>query len=387
MGAVTPLGIGVGALWDGWIAGRVAIEDGRGHCDDFTPEELISPRDAHRMDRFCQFAIVAAAEAAAQAGLDEAGYAPERTGCIIGTGIGGMNSLDEAVAAYANGEGVISPLAATRTMPNAAAAHVAIRQVARGPVFAPVSACAAGAHAVGLAARMIQYGEADVVVCGGSEAQLTPVIAGGMDSMGATSPTGRSLPFDVRRDGCVLSEAAGVLILEDAEAAAARGATVLGEVIGFGQTNDAGHISAPQPDGSAAAAAMRAAMRDAQIGPEDVDYVNAHGTATARNDSAETLAVKLALGDDAAAVPISSLKSSIGHPMGAAGAVEAIATVRALQERIAPPTLSLEEPDPELDLDYVPMVPRELVIRHGRPIALSNAFGFGGHNAVLAFAA
>jgi len=387
MGAVTPLGIGVAALWEGWIAGHVALEGGAGRCDAFDRGSAVSARDAHRLDRFSQLAIVAAAEAIEQAALGEGPYAAERTGCVVGTGIGGTSTIEAEAAAVATGGRAVSPLTIPRAMGNAAGAQIAMRHGLRGPAFTPVSACAAGAHAIGLAARMIRHDEADAVVCGGSEAPLTDVIGPAMAAMGAASPTGRCLPFDARRDGCVVAEGAGILVLEEAGMAAARGASILGEVLGFGQTNDARHLTAPEPDGSAAAAAMAAALRDGGLEPEDVDYVNAHGTATPLNDLAETRAIKRALGERAGAVPVSSLKSAIGHLIGAAGAVEAIATIRALRERVAPPTLSLDEPDPELDLDYVPNEARALGVSRGRPVALSNAFGFGGHNAVLALAA
>jgi 3-oxoacyl-[acyl-carrier-protein] synthase II len=250
-----------------------------------------------------------------------------------------------------------------------------------------VSACAAGAQAIGAAARMIRAGEADAVVTGGGEAALTPLSWAAFASLDALSETGISRPFDRRRDGFVMGEGAGVLVLEDGEAAEARGARILGELLGYGATADAHHITAPEPEGRGAAKAIQRALRDAGLLPENIDYVNAHGTSTPLNDRAETAALKAALGEHAANVPISSTKSAIGHLLGAAGAVEAIATVLALQERVAPPTLGLEEPDEGLDLDYVPGEARELVARGngdaGRLVALSNAFGFGGHNAVL----
>jgi 3-oxoacyl-[acyl-carrier-protein] synthase II len=263
-----------------------------------------------------------------------------------------------------------------------------MRHDLRGQVFGLVSACAAGSHAIGAATRMIQCGDAEAVVTGGAEATLTPLAIASFAAMDATSTSGISRPFDARRDGFVMGEGAGVLVLESAESAQARGARILGEVLGYGATSDAHHITAPEPDGRGAADAIRRALRDADLTPADVDYVNAHGTSTPLNDRAETKAIKAALGADAARVPVSSTKSAIGHLLGAAGAVEAIATILALRDRIAPPTLGYEEVEEGLDLDYVPATARPLAARSngsaGKPaVALSNSFGFGGHNAVL----
>jgi 3-oxoacyl-[acyl-carrier-protein] synthase II len=265
---------------------------------------------------------------------------------------------------------------------------VAMRHGLRGQTFSVGSACAAGSHAIGVATRMIQAGDAAAVVAGGAEATLTPLATAAFAAMEATSKTGVSRPFDARRDGFVMGEGAGVLVLEDAESAEARGAHVLGEVLGYAATSDAHHLTAPDPEGRGAADAIRRALGDADVPPEDVDYVNAHGTSTQLNDRAETEALKAALGEHALRVPVSSLKSAIGHLLGAAGAVEAIATVLALGERIAPPTLGYGQPDEGMDLDYVPDGARPLAERpngNGRSpaIALSNSFGFGGHNAVL----
>jgi 3-oxoacyl-[acyl-carrier-protein] synthase II len=257
-----------------------------------------------------------------------------------------------------------------------------------GPTFGVVSACAAGANSIGTAMRLIQYGDADAVVTGGGEAALTPLSRAAFGSLDALSESGISRPFDRRRDGFVMGEGAGVLVLEDRERAEARGAEILGELLGYGATADAHHLTAPEPQGRGATKAIQQALLDAELLPEDVDYVNAHGTSTPLNDRAETFAIKAALGEHAANVPVSSTKSAIGHLLGAAGAVEAIATVLALRDSVAPPTLGLEEPEEDLDLDYVPGVARELVSRGtngsaGRLVGLSNAFGFGGHNAVL----
>jgi 3-oxoacyl-[acyl-carrier-protein] synthase II len=271
-------------------------------------------------------------------------------------------------------------------MPNAAAAAVSMKHGLQGQMYGIVSACASGAHAVGSALRMIQYGDADAVVVGGAEATLTVFGFACFNSMQALSPTGISRPFDLRRDGFVMGEGAGVLVLEEAEAAAARGAAVLGEVAGYGSTSDAHHLTAPEPTGGPASRAIELALADAGVTPDGVDYVNAHGTSTQLNDAAETKALKRALGPDAKRIPISSTKSAIGHLLGAAGAVESVATVQTLAARLIPPTLGYEVPDPELDLDYVPGRARELALDNGRPpVAISNSFAFGGHNVSLVF--
>jgi 3-oxoacyl-[acyl-carrier-protein] synthase II len=269
-------------------------------------------------------------------------------------------------------------------MGNAAPGVLAMRHNLRGPSFGVVSACAAGAHSIGSAARMIQAGDADAVVTGGSEAALTPLARAAFAALDAVSDTGTSRPFDARRDGFVMGEGAGILVLEDEDRARERGARILGRIRGYGATSDAFHLTAPDNEGRGAAAAIVAALRDAGIEPADVDYVNAHGTSTPLNDRAETAAIKAALGERAMTVPVSSTKSSIGHLLGAAGAVEAVATVLALRDRVAPPTLGLTEPDEELDLDYVPERARRLDVPDDRrAVGVSNAFGFGGHNAVL----
>ena len=271
-------------------------------------------------------------------------------------------------------------------MPNAAAAAVSMRHALRGQSYGVVSACASGGHALGSALRMIQYGDADAVVCGGAEATLTEFGFACFNSLQALSPTGMSRPFDLRRDGFVMGEGAGMLVLEEADAAAARGATVLGELVGYGSTSDAYHLTAPEPDGGPASRAIELALADAGATPAEVDYVNAHGTSTQLNDAAETVALKRALGEDARRVPISSTKSAIGHLLGAAGAVEAVATLRTLITGLIAPTLGYEVPDPELDLDYVPGEARPLVTGNGHPpLAISNSFAFGGHNVALAF--
>jgi 3-oxoacyl-[acyl-carrier-protein] synthase II len=281
----------------------------------------------------------------------------------------------------------MSPLGIPAQMSNAAAAAISMKYGIKGQAFAVASACSSGAHAIGSALRMIQYGDADAVVVGGSEATLTTFGFGSFNAMQALSPTGISRPFDARRDGFVMGEGAAVLVLEEASVAEARGARILGEVAGYASTSDAYHLTAPEPSGEAAKRAIELAMSDAGVGPDEVDYINAHGTSTQLNDAAETAAIKRALGEERAhKVPVSSLKSATGHLLGAAGAAEAVATVKTLLTRVIPPTLGYEVPDPECDLDYVPGEARPLVMSNGRPpVALSNSFAFGGHNVALVF--
>jgi 3-oxoacyl-[acyl-carrier-protein] synthase II len=386
VGAITPLGAGAGVLFERWAAGELGIRDGEAPCADFEPTDHFSIKEARRADRFTQFALASAQEALAQAGwIDDVPYAPGRTGCIIGTGIGGLQTLETNFGLlHDKGPEMVGPLAVPLMMGNAGSAAVAMRYDLRGPVFGVVSACAAGANAIAAATRTIQVGDADAMVTGGSEAGLTPLARAAFAALDATSTSGISRPFDARRDGFIMGEGAGVLVLEDGERARARGATILATVRGVGQSSDAHHLTAPRADGSGAAAAMLAALADAGLEPADVDYVNAHGTSTPLNDRSETYAIKLALGERAGEIPVSSAKSSIGHLLGAAGAVEAIATIEALRRRLVPPTLGLEQPDEGLDLDYVPGSARALDVPDGRkPVGVSNSLGFGGHNAVL----
>lgn len=390
IGAVTPLGVGAQTLHDRWAQGVVGIVDGFGRSTDFQPGEHLSVKEARRLDRFSQFAVVAAGEALAQAGwiggLRETGYDPYRVGCVIASGIGGQATIEAQLEVMRErGPRQVSPLGVPQYMPNAAAAAVTMKHGLRGQSFQVGSACASGAHGVGVALRMIQYGDADAVVCGGTEATLTEFAAASFRNMQALSESGVSRPFDLRRDGFVMGEGAGVLILEEAEAAGARGATVLAEIAGYGSTTDAHHLTAPEPSGAPAARAIELAMADAGTGPAEIDYINAHGTSTELNDAAETAAIKRALGEEARRIPVSSTKSAVGHLLGAAGAVEAVATVRTLLTGVVAPTLGYEVPDPELDLDYVPGESRPLITGNGRPaLALSNSFAFGGHNVTLA---
>jgi 3-oxoacyl-[acyl-carrier-protein] synthase II len=386
VGAVTPLGVGARALHERWTSGACAIRDGEAPCADFDVTDHMTSKEARRADRSTQLAIAAGDEALADAGWDEGlPYDPDLIGCILGTGIGGIATLEGNHDSLRDkGAASVSPLAIPLMMSNAGSAALSLRHDLRGPVFSAVSACAAASHAIGTALRMIQHGEADAMVTGGSEAPLTPLSRAAFKRMNAISPTGVSRPFDARRDGFVMGEGAGVLVLEAGDAARARGARILGTLRGYGASGDAHHITAPHKEGRGGARAMSVALSDSGLTAEDVDYVNAHGTSTQLNDRAETLALKAALGDRATQIPISSTKSAIGHLLGAAGAVEAVATVLALRDRIAPPTIGWEEPDEGMDLDYVPGTAKPLEMSNGRPpIALSNSFGFGGHNATL----
>jgi 3-oxoacyl-[acyl-carrier-protein] synthase II len=388
LGSVSPLGVGARTLYDGWSAGETNFEDSLAPCSDFDPNEYMSSKDVRRSDRFLQLVVGACREALDHAGWDdEPPYDPGRIGCVIGTGIGGMETLEgQHDVLRDQGPERVSPLAVPLMMANAGTAGLAMRYGLRGPTMTTVSACAAGTDGIGAAMKLIRSGDVDAAVTGGTEAALTPLSRAAFTAMDAISDSGISRPFDARRDGFIMGEGAGVLVIEEAEAAEARGATVLGEVLGYGASADAHHITAPEPDGRGAARAIKLALEDAGVGPDDIDYVNAHGTSTPLNDRAETHALKEALGEERAkAIPTSSTKSAIGHLLGAAGGVEAVATVLALSEGKAPPTLGYEEPEEGLDLDYVPDGPRDIG-NGGRLIALSNSFGFGGHNGVLVLA-
>jgi 3-oxoacyl-[acyl-carrier-protein] synthase II len=385
VGAVTPLGVGAHTLHERWSAGRSGIEDGFGRCSEFEPKEHLSVKEIRRSDRFTQLALVAAQEAIDDAGWDDGPPVDRaRAASLVGTGIGGIGTLEEQhLVLQEKGAERISSLAIPLLMANAASGVLAMKHGLQGQSFGTVSACAAGAHAIGTAVRAIAYGDADVCVTGGSESSLTPLATAAFDRMDAMSESGISRPFDKRRDGFIMGEGAGILILEEEEVARERGARILGRVIGYGATSDAHHLTAPEPHGKGAARAIELALQDADVEPSDVVYINAHGTSTPLNDRAETEAIKATFGDHAAKVPVSSTKSTIGHLLGAAGAVEAIATLLALRDRVAPPTLNYEEEDEGLDLDYVPNEARPLQNGDARAIAISNSFGFGGHNAVL----
>jgi 3-oxoacyl-[acyl-carrier-protein] synthase II len=385
VGAVTPLGVGARTLHERWSAGVVGIADGKGAATEFEPTEHLTVKEVRRADRFTQFALVSGDEALAEAGWsEELPYEGDRIATILGTGIGGIGTLERGKEILIeSGPKKVPPLSVPLMMSNAAAAAVSMRFKLLGPCHGIVSACSGGADAIGAAKMMIESGHADAVVTGGSEAALTPLSNAAFSALDALSESGISRPFDKDRDGFVMGEGGAILILEERSKAEARGAKILGTLRGYGASADAYHLTAPDKDGGGPSRAMKRAMEDAGITPEDVVYVNAHGTSTALNDAAETKALKLALGERAHQIPISSLKSSIGHLLGAAGAVEAVATVLALRDRIAPPTLGLQNPGEGLDLDYVPGSAKPLDIGDQRAIALSSSFGFGGHNAVL----
>jgi 3-oxoacyl-[acyl-carrier-protein] synthase II len=388
VGAITPLGIGADALYGGWTAGRSGIVDGEGACRDFVATDHLTRKEARRADRSSQLLLAAADEALLQAGWGAPGagelpYAPERIGSIIGSGIGGFITLTQNHEALLQGKPV-SPLAIPLLMANGPTGQVALRHGLLGPSWGTVSACAAGAHAIGSGLRELRAGTVDAVVVGGTEAALVGLARAGFSAMDALSPTGQSRPFHRDRDGFVLAEGAAALVVEREDLAKERGATILGYLEGTGSSQDAHHLTAPTPDGSGASRAVIQAMADAGIAVEDVDYINAHGTGTPLNDRAETGAMQIALGDHLRTTPISGLKSAIGHTLGAAGAIEAVATVLALRDRVAPPTLNLDVPDPELDLLHVVGDPAPLRDTPGRGLhALSTSFGFGGHNACL----
>jgi len=397
MGAVTPLGIGVDPTWEGMRAGRSGITNITlfdatdftsriaGEVSDFDPTLWIEAREVRHTDRFVHFAMAAAAMAVEDSGIDFAAADGDRAGVLIGSGIGGTWTWEQQHRnLLEKGPRRISPFFIPMLIMDMAAGRVAMRYGAKGPNLAITSACATSAHSLGEAAEIIRRGDADIMIAGGAEAAVSPLALGGFCSLRALSrrnddPTRASRPFDRDRDGFVMAEGAGIVLLELLDDAKKRGARIYGEILGYGATADAYHITDPQPDGEGMIASMRAALRDARISPEDIDYVNTHGTSTVVGDLAETKALKRVFGDRAYKLPISSTKSVTGHLLGAGGAVEAIACLCAMRDNIAPPTINLDNPDPECDLDYVPNVAREVPIR----TSMSNSFGFGGHNATL----
>jgi 3-oxoacyl-[acyl-carrier-protein] synthase II len=381
-GVVSSIGEGADAFFEALLGKRSGIADGVGACTEFDPESAMSAKEARRADRYTQLAVAAAQQAAEEAGVPGDGLEPDRLGIIVGTGVGGLTTLERETRNFiADGERAVSPHLVPMMMPNAAAGTIAMRFGATGPGFSVASACATGGHAIGEALRMIARGEADVVLAGGTEAALTPVCIAAFRRMGALSREGVSRPFDVRRDGFVMGEGAGVLVLERADHARARGATVFARIAGYGASNDAYHITQPDTEGRGATKAMRATLGDADVAPGDVGYINAHGTGTPYNDKIETAAIKAVFNGSSTPPPVSSSKSAIGHLLGAAGAVEAIVCVEAVRRGVLPPTLNYQDPDPDCDLDYVPEGPREAP---DLEVALSNSFGFGGQNACLA---
>ena len=380
-GVVTSLGEGADAFFDSLAAGESGIVDGISRALGFDAERYLDPRVARRVDRFAQLAIAAADQAALEADLAECD--PDRVAVIIGTGVGGLITLQENCESFLErGERGVSPNFVPMMMPNAAAGMVAIRLGVHGPGFSVASACATGAHAIGEGMRMIERGAADVVVAGGSEAALTTLCIAAFRRMGALSVDGVSRPFDARRDGFVMGEGAAVLILEREEHARDRGAAVFARIAGYGASNDAFDMVQPDEDGAGALRAMRAALADAGAVPGDVGFISAHGTGTPINDRVESRAIRELFGTDAP--PVSSTKSAIGHLLGAAGSTEALVCVEALRRKLLPPTINYEEPDPDCDLDYLVEGARAAP---GVSLALSNSFGFGGQNACLAIAA
>ena len=380
-GVVTSLGEGADAFFESLAAGASGIVDGESRALHFDPERYMDPRVARRTDRFAQFGVAAADQAAAEAGLSDCD--PGRIAVILGTGVGGLITLQEQCESFlARGERGVSPNFVPMMMPNAAAGAVAIRLGLHGPGFSVASACATGAHAIGEGMRMIERGSADIVVAGGAEAAMTTLCIAAFRRMGALSTAGVSRPFDARRDGFVMGEGSGVLILEREEHAAARGATVYGRIVGYGASNDAFDMVQPDEFGTGALIAMRAALEDAGVTPDHVGFISAHGTGTPINDRVESIVIRECFGPGAP--PISSTKSAIGHLLGAAGSTEALVCIEALRRGILPPTINYSEPDPDCDLDYLVDGAREAPdVR----LALSNSFGFGGQNACLAIAA
>jgi 3-oxoacyl-[acyl-carrier-protein] synthase II len=356
-----------------------------GEVKNFNPEGVIDARTTRRLDRFAQFALVASDLAVRDSGIDFSKEDPFRCGVIIGSGIGGLNEFEEQHSRYIDGgPGRISPFVIPKMIPNAAAGNVSMHFGLCGPNTAISTACASAAHALGDAMRAIQWGHADVMLAGGSEAVITPMGLGGFTAMKALSmrnddPKRASRPFDKDRDGFVLSEGAGIVVLEELERARKRGAPVYAELLGVGSTADAHHITAPHPGGLGAGQAMRVALKDAKLNPEDIQYVNAHGTSTELGDSAETKAMKDVFGPHAFKLAISSTKSMLGHLLGASGGVELIACALTIKHSVVHPTINLQTPDPVCDLDYVPNEAREMRVRR----AMSNSFGFGGHNCTL----
>ncbi len=399
IGIVCPVGNGREAAWQAIKAGRSGIASITrvdasglattfgGEVVEFDPVVVLGRKEARRSDRFAQFAVAAAREALEQADLAIDNANADRVGALIGTGMGGIETLEQgATTLLQEGPARLGPFFVPMFLPNMASGTVAIAVGARGPNFAPTSACASSAHAIGEAAAIIRRGLADVMLAGGGEAPVTRLGVAGFNAMGALStrnddPAAASRPFDAERDGFVLAEGGAVLLLESAAHATDRGAAVLGELLGYGTTDDANHMVQPAPGGSGAARAMRAALADAGLAAEQIDYVNAHGTSTQLNEKLETQALKAVFGDHAYKVPISSTKSMTGHLLGAAGALEAAFCLLAMADGCIPPSINQRTPDPECDLDYVPNVARDAVLAH----VMSNSMGFGGHNVSLIF--
>jgi 3-oxoacyl-[acyl-carrier-protein] synthase II len=403
-GLITALGTGTEKNWQALLAGRSGIapitrfEVGKidtrfaGEVKDFQPEQFIDKREVRRMDLFAQYALAATEMAIKESGLPIGsdaphGYAPEKVGVIVGSGIGGLSSLEEQHRkGLEKGFDRLSPFFIIQMITNMAPGLISIRYGCKGPNWSPVSACATSAHSIGEAWKSIRLGETDAVIAGGSEAAITPLGMGGFSVMKAMStrnedPAGASRPFDKERDGFVLGEGAGIVVLEELEHAKKRGANILAELVGYGANSDAHHVTAPAPEGEGAARCMRLALASAGMNPEDVGYINAHGTSTPLNDLHETQAIKTVFGAHARKLAVSSTKSMTGHMLGAAGGAETVISVLALRRGVLPPTINSTTPDPECDLDYVPNQAREQRV----DAVMSNSFGFGGTNTVLVF--
>ena len=399
LGAITPIGNDVSSYWEGLstarngVAGITLFDASRHACrfaaevKNFDPSGWLEPKESKRWDRFCQFGVIAAKQAVAHAGLTIDESNQHRVGTAIGSGVGGLLMMEtQAHVLKDRGPDRVSPFCVPMMIPNMATGLTAIALGAKGPSSAVATACAAGSNAIGGAYRLSPLGLADVMVAGGAESAITPLGVAGFASAKALSfrnddPSTASRPFDAERNGFVIGEGAGVIVLESLEHAQARGAQILAEVVGYGMTCDAHHITSPTPGGVGGAEAMRLALKDARLEPEAVDYVNAHGTSTQANDSNETSAIKSALGDWAYQIPVSSTKSMTGHLLGGSGGIEAVAAVLAIEHNLVPPTINYQNPDPACDLDVVPNQARE----HTLNVVLSNSFGFGGHNVCLAF--
>ncbi len=399
MGVVIPVGIGVETAWKNVCEGKSGIglltrfdTNGfetkiAGEIKNFNPESYIDKKEIKKMDLFIQYSIAATKEALEDARLAIGPDNAEQVGVIVGTGLGGLPSIEKYHKVFLErGPGRISPFFIPMLIANLASGQIGIQFGPKGPNTCVVTACATGAHCIGDAFRAIVYGDAEAMITGGTEANITPLTIGGFNAMKALStrndePMKACRPFEKNRDGFVVAEGAGILILEELQFALKRKARIYAELVGYGYTGDAYHITAPSPEGDGAVRCMRMAIKDAKVKPEDVDYINAHGTSTPLNDLTETLAMKTVFGDHAKAIPISATKSMTGHLLGAAGSTEAIFTILAIRDGIMPPTINYEEPDPQCDLDYVPNVARRKSIN----LAMSNAFGFGGTNATLIF--
>ncbi len=398
MGTINPCGLDVDSTWDNLLHGRsgvgplTLIDPGplnvkiAAEVKNFDPAKYMDPRDARRRDRFCQFAVAATKQAVEQAGLRVDESNAEDVGVYIGTAVGGLQAYFDSISTLIKeGPRRMNPFTITMIIADGASTQVAIELGARGPNISPVSACSAGADAIGLAYEEIQRGDVKAMICGGTEATITTVGIASFDRLGAMTrenddPARACRPFSADRAGLVMGEGAGIFVLESLESALARGARPLAELVGYGCTCDAFHVSAPLENGAGAAKAMELALKHAGLAPDDVDHINAHATGTPLNDPMETKAIKAVFGERAYKIPISATKSMTGHMMGATGALEAIMCVQAIRTGCVPPTINLTQPDPECDLDYVPNAAREVPVR----VAISNAFGFGGHNAVLA---